>query len=172
VNPHDRKYLYDLEVDALLAEAVTVNPDFIESDLARNASDLAYFGECHADRVLDHGNAEINLRTEEAKLNITHRERLIAMAEPDSKGNRKAPTVDAVKAAVEADPQFIALSRMVLEAEVAMVRAKSRMEAVRAKKDAIIQIAMTRRAEMGIDPSIAAEHRSKVEAQRIYGQSK
>lgn len=169
MDAHEKKMLYDREIDALLHEAVSVNPDFIESDLSRNAADLAYFAELHADAVLDHGNAEIEANNVEAKLNIVHREQLLATAEEDSKGKKKAPTVDAVKAAVESDPQYIAARRKVLEAEVAMVRAKGRMEAVRAKKDAIIQIAMTRRAEMGIDPSIAAEHRSKVEARRIHG---
>lgn len=165
---HQMRMLHDREVDVLFHEAVQTNPDYVEVDLARVAADLAYFSELHADAVLENGSAEIELKQIEAKLNIAHRERLIALTEPDAKGHKKAPTVDAVKSAVECDDQYIAARRQCLTAEVAMVRARGRMDAVRTKKDAIIQIALTRRAEMMVDPAVAADHREKKFAQRIH----
>jgi len=166
VDAHAKHMLYDREIDQILSEAVTVNPDLIENDLVRISSDLAYFGEVHADAALAEGNAKIALRETEAKLNMLHRTTLTMQGD-----GKKAPTVDAVKAAVDGDPQFQDAARAYLEAEVQTIRAKSRLEAVRAKKDTCIQIAMTRRIEMGMDPASAADHRMRAEAARIHKQS-
>lgn len=169
MDANEKRQLHDIEVEALYAEAVQVNPDFIEADLGRVAADLAYFSEKYADAVLAHGEAEIARKQTAAKLNIMHRETLLANAEEDSKGKRKAPTVDAVNAAVESDARFLDATRAVLNAEVAMVRARGRVEAVRVKKDAIVQIASTRRAEMGFDPSQMRAHQAAQDAQRMHG---
>jgi len=169
LDANERKMLHGKEVDAILADALNTNPDFIENDLVTVAPHLGYFSELHADAVMAHGTAEIELGVLEAKLNIVHRERLFASSGVDSKGQPKAPTVDAVKAAVDADPLIREAKEKLLAAEVGMVRARGRVDAVRAKKDAIIQIARTRLAEMSIDPSIAAEHREKVAFRRTNG---
>lgn len=172
MDAHQKKMLHGREVDAVFADAVNVNALDLPNELARVAADLAYFGELHADAVHDKGNAELKTQQVVARLNIKHRERLLAESRTATVGTKekpKGPTVDAVESAVFSDLEYLTAKEDELAAEVAAVRANSRMHAVRAKKDVLIQLAQNRRAEMGIDPGIAADMREKQYAHRAHG---
>lgn len=145
VNPNDSSLL---EEELAVRERLRVDPNAIDEDLSRAAGDIAYAGARHARTVLAHGRAKIGTKKIRALAMMNAKERAI-----DVYGEKKA-TVDVIKAMVDLDPAVVAAEELELEMEAAMGLAKTNVAATQARKDMLVQVAATRRAEIERDPVV------------------
>jgi len=141
--------LFDMEVDEFLRKSVSVEPLAINEEYVELPAALAYWNARYADALREHLKAKMVLDRTEAKLRIECREMLAAEGKV---------TESMIDAAVERHPDIEIAKLTSIEAEVEKVRISGVAEAVRAKKDMLISLGATMRAEMDGDPSIRKQH--------------
>lgn len=140
---------FPITVDAFLHECVAITPEALDEECVRVSADLAYWNERYAVAHKAHLMAKLDLERTEARLSIEHRE---MMASADGK---KGPTVDAVRAAVVNDAQYVEAQLAVINAEVERARLRGLSYAVESKKDMLQSIGAKERVLMN-DPMVRA----------------
>lgn len=146
----------DVQLEEFLVECTTLEPLAIQEEFVRVSGDLSYWGERYRLALIDLTKTEIEYKQVKARLQRTHRERLLA--------NGKA-TEAMVEGAVEEDPEYakVYIARGVAEAEKEALRLD--VEAIRTKKEALISMGAIVRQELENDPAIRRRHAEAKAAQ-------
>lgn len=142
-------------------EATSIDPLLLEEEFAGIASKLAYFNEQYAD-------AYRNMLLAKARYERTEAQRSLEIRESLDDGGKK-PTEATIRAHVDTDDKVIAARLHLVECESDKVRLGGVLDALRAKKDALISIGAHIRAEMGGNPSLRAEARGARDAAASRG---
>lgn len=140
--------IHDIDVDDYLKNCVALEPTAISEEYTRTPADIAYWNACYARAYKDFLSAKINRERVEARIHLELREK--AKAAPDDK--RKGPTVDDIKAAVTCHPEVVAAQEAEILAEVEKVKLFGALDAVRSKRDMVVQLGAQYREEMKNDP--------------------
>lgn len=141
--------LYDMEVDDFLSKSVRIEPLAINEEYVELPAMLAYWNARYADALRNHLKSKLNVERTEARLRIECREMLATEGKV---------TESMVEAAVIKHPDMEIARLEAIEAEVEKVRLGGAAEAVRAKKDMLVSLGATMRAEMEGDPSLRKQH--------------
>lgn len=144
--------------DEYRRRCVETEPMALEEEYVRLPADLAYWNARFADCLRTYLRTKLDFEQTEARLRLETRERLLADA--------KKPTESQVDATVLGLPEMVQARLLLVEAEVAKVRAAGVCEAVRAKKDMLVSLGAHVRAEMNGDPMIREQHRTAGEVRR------
>lgn len=144
----DTRMLNDIEVDSYLASCVEIEPLAIEEEFVKISSDLAYWGERYARAVNDFLKAKENCRRVEGRLHLECKSCLQAASE------KKAPTVGDIESAVITHPDMMEAKDAEIAAEDVKTHLDRTLDAIRCKKDMLIQIGARQRVELEHDPVI------------------
>lgn len=163
--------LHDIEVDEYLAASVQVEPLALQEEFVKLPSDLAYWGERYARAWRAFNLAKIKRDRVAADLHTSLREALFEASKASAteaatsggkvKVSAKAPTVGDIDAAVLVHPDMVAAEQEVLDTEVEKVRLWGVLEAIKCKKDMLVQLGAQARAEMQGNPLINEESRMR-----------
>lgn len=154
--------LNDIEIDDYLATCVVVEPLALQEEFVRWTGDYAYWNERFAKASRLHASCKQQRErisssltmeiwaTAEAAVQAAAAE---AAVDPKKKGLKvKAPTVGEVEARVENDVTYQTAKSAETDAEIEMERLSGVLQALRGKKDMLIQMGYHQRAEMSGDP--------------------
>ncbi len=168
--------LHDMEVEQYLKDCVDIDDQDIDGEYIRIAPDLAYWNHQFADAVQELAHAKFNREQTHARRYAGVREELMQAAreaydvaaegatDAEKKKLRiKAPTVDDIKAAAESDDEYAAAKLREIEAEGAKARMYGVVDAVRTKRDMLVQMGADRRVEMQGDPIMRDQARQRRE---------
>lgn len=133
--------LHDLEVSDLLADCVSINADRINEEFTRLPGDVAYLAELYSQANRAHLVAKAELEFSEARLSLMYRE-----AAQDA---GKKSTEGSIKEQVLGDHSYQADRLAMIEAESNKQTCRGRLDAVLAKKDMLVSLGATLRAELG-----------------------
>ncbi len=133
-------HLHDLEVSDLLADCVSIDATRINEEFTRLPGDVAYLSELYSQANRAHLVAKAEFEFLEAQRAIYHRE----VAQDTG---RKA-TEGSIREAVVTDPEYQAGRLRVVEAEAEKQACRGRLDAVMAKKDMLVSLGATLRAEL------------------------
>ena len=136
--------LDSLGMDARLMRDVRTDPQALEQEVSRISAITAYWGETYAKATEAYLLAEMERKNAEARAMLTAKTTLTDLG-------TKA-TVDEVKSRASVDPMYQGARRAEIDAEVALVRSKNTMDALRAKRDSLFALAQIRVQEMKGDP--------------------
>ena len=129
-----------------LREAVKIEPMAIEEEFIRMPADLAYWGEQYAQATNAHLQQKASFARLEAKLRRAARQKLIDAGVKPTESQVEAEVVGSI----EHEEGLDALN----DAETHALRLKGVVEAIRTKRDMLIQIGAHLRAEMERDPMV------------------
>jgi hypothetical protein len=132
-------------------EAVAIDPLLLEEEFSGIGSRLAYWNEQYAESFRQFLRAKANYDRTEAT-------RYLAIREELDNGGKK-PTEATVKANVEVDDEVVTARLRLVDCEAEKVRLWGVLDALRAKKDALISLGAHIRAEMGGSPSMREQMR-------------
>jgi len=139
---------------------VKIDPLNLQAEFIALPAELARANQQYADAVEDFLQAEMVMERTTAQLTMEHRERLLmeAQAVAGIEGKKGVParavTVDQVKSAVESDSRWETVKLGYIACEVEKVRSRGTVDALQAKKDALVSLGAMIRAEMSADPTI------------------
>jgi hypothetical protein len=150
--------LHDLEVESYLADCVRIVPEVLNEEFVRLPADLAYWSARYADALRAHLTAKLNLNKVEARAHIECREQLLV--------EHSRPTESMVEAAVMEYEPLQAARLACIEAEVEKARVGGVVDAIRCKKDMVVSLGATIRAEMEHDPIVREAGKSGAEMGR------
>lgn len=151
VEPETRDPLSIL--DAFLRESVGIDASNIDGEFRRIPGDLAYWNTLYAHALRDMLKGKMHLDVTRARLDSEMRIRLLNEGAKVTESN--------VAAMVEQDQEFMEVRLAYIDAEVRKNEMFGAVDAVRAKKDMLISLGAQLRAEMGNDPSIREQARSR-----------
>lgn len=137
--------------EADLRERLRLEPLALEEEFIRCPADIAYMGAIHARAIGVQLRAKSAAKRVRGIVFMQCRQKLI-------KECGKA-TEEMIKAEVEQDLRVQAADSDEITAEVGLAQAKANFTAIVAKKDMLVQMGATARAEMERDPMIARERR-------------
>jgi hypothetical protein len=150
--------LKDIEIDDYTMQCVNLVPEAIEEEFVRCPADIAYWNERLARALKELLLAKQAREQVGARLHLE----LKARASLEGKDTKvKPPTVDDLNAAVEVAPEYQAAKLREIEAEVDKARAWGVVEALRVKRDMLVQLGARQRIEMENDPVIRARFAGK-----------
>lgn len=139
-------------VEEFLADSVKLDDFALDEEMRRAPADIAYWNERYARAHKAHLLAKL----EEDRTRARRRMEIKALAEAGPKG--KAPTVEDMKAAVEADSEVYDATVRAIEAEVEKVRLRGVVDAVSAKIEMVRSLGAKLRIEMQNDPAVREQH--------------
>lgn len=140
------------DLDGYYKECVETDPRNLDDMLKRLPADFAFWNEQYANALRRELRADMNMRTVSDSLRIVKREEIEAL--------RGKATESMVDAEVTADRNYAKAREELIDAEVEATRLKGRLEALRIKRDMVMQIAAQTRIEMMGDPMVRAERRT------------
>jgi hypothetical protein len=149
--PRETAAHVDLELD--LRVRLSIDPSALDEEFVECAMNTAHLGWKLSEAIRAHLKAKKAARRARALVSVVKRAEMTV--------NGKAPTVDAVRDEVELAPEVDAADAAEIDAEVARERAKTDFEAVRAKRDMLVQLGAARRAEWESDPTVRAQRRER-----------
>lgn len=132
---------------AAVKDAVEIEPLALQEEFIRVPSDLAHWNERYAHTLRSYLLAKAEVKELEARLSLEYRETL------------EKPTERAIETSVDADSRMVEARLRLIEAEVAKVRTDGVLEAIRAKRDALVSLGAHIRAELQGDPSLRTQAR-------------
>lgn len=141
----------DLELE--LRARISIDPSALDEEFGQCPVDTAHLGGKLADATKAHLYAKRAARRTRALVGVEVR--------ATKKIDGKPLGVDAVRDEVELDPRVDAADAAEIEAEAALARAKTDFEAVRTKRDMLVQLGAARRAEWESDPVMRAARRDR-----------
>ena len=139
-------------------ESLEIEPMALQEEFVRLPSDLSYWSSRYADAFGTWKRAELASKQVYAR-------RLLDLREEMKTAGVKA-TVGEVGAAVEADGQYLQARGLEITAEEEKVRLWGVVEALRAKKDMLVQLGSHARMEMQNDPTIRRQSEIEREVAR------
>ena len=145
------RHIHDLEVEDHLYDAVYTDPDQINEEFSRVSSDLAYWNTVYAIACGDAARAEASYKRKKAEKFLFFREEIAAS------GAR--PTDEWIKSLVDNDDEVNVELLAKIDAESEKVRLYGVVDAIRAKKDMLVSLGATLRAEMDNNPAIKEERK-------------
>lgn len=148
----------DMDADEYLQTTTSIEPMQLEEEFVRLPADMAYWNERYAEAFRKFLRAKIDRERVSARL---HMEQRAMQGAASVVGGKKAPTVADLEAAVEVHDDMVAACDAEIEAEVAKVRINGVLEAIRAKKDMLIQLGVRQRIELENDPMVREESRTR-----------
>jgi len=164
--------LHDIEVVQYLKDCVDIAPEDLEAEFIRLPADLAYWNHLYAEAVKELQRAKFVREQTFARLHTDLREKMmdqaraavVAATQDDSKSKlkAKAPTIADIESAVYRHEGFVQAKEREVNAEGEKARLYGVVDAVRTKRDMLIQMGADRRVEMMGDPIL----REQVKAAR------
>jgi hypothetical protein len=147
ITPIDPSTAERLVVDEAYAKECLDTPpaEALQEDFRRYSADLAWWGERLADARREVALVQLDVETEKAEADGRARESLA------SKGK---VTEDAVKAAVRADEKYVKAQKRLIDTEHFRDRITAIVDALKAKRDMLVGLGATFRAEIQADPVI------------------
>lgn len=143
----------DIVLDEYLLECVNINPEDIEEEFIRIPGYLAYWNARYAHALKEHLRAKIDLDVMKAQLDPQIR--------IDLQDRGVKVTEAQVSSGIETHADIIAAREHLAETEATKNEMFGYLDAVRSKKEMLISLGAHLRAEMGGDPHIREEVRSK-----------
>lgn len=143
----------ETEIDGKIIEAVSINPLDLNTDFRKLPALVARYNELYSIALRKHLRAK-------AKLKHTHASVYLRLREGHSGGK---VTETSLKAMVEIDKSYAAALDLAIVAEVDKERLWGVLEALRAKRDSLISMGATMRAEMQGDPALRDASRAERE---------
>ena len=167
--------LHDIEVEQYLKDCVDIEPIGLEDEFVRLPADLAYWNHRFAEAVKELQRSKFvreqvyarryqALREELGEASRVAAEKAIKGGADAKKVRIKAPTVDDITAAVMADDEYAEAKGREIEAEGEKARLYGVVDAVRTKRDMVIQMGADRRVEMQGDPVLRDQVRGARES--------
>jgi hypothetical protein len=174
----------DIELlEAELREAIRVEPTTLEEEFVRTGADLAWWSAKSARALGAHLRATARRKRLHGLLYIRARQELEEIAEdatlvrvlddeplkgrkPKPPRERRPPTEGMVEARLEGYPEWEQAVEDEIAAEVERERLKGAVVALLARKDMVVQLGATARAEMEREPMIRDLRRIERERQR------
>ena len=139
------------EVEDYLVASVQIEPMAMQEEYVRIAPDLAYWNDRYAKVLKSFQIAKLEVETTEARLYIQQRNAML--------DEGKKPTEAQINTAVTIDPELREVKMELIMAEVEKVRIAGVCDAVRTKRDMLVSLGATMRAEYASEPSIRAQAR-------------
>jgi hypothetical protein len=157
-----------LELEADLRDRLRIDPMALEQEFVRAPANIAYLGNKHAQAIGAHLRAKIRVKKLWGLVLMQARENL----EQENEENQQAENASAAKSDRKPKDVKVRITESMVEArahqmkmwqdaqedevnaEVAREVAKANFEAIRAKKDMLVQLGATFRAEMERDPVV------------------
>lgn len=147
--------LNDILVDDHLHDCVSIRgPEALQEEFMRMPADVAYWNERANKALRSYLDAEVARKHTAARLYAEEKARLILGA-----AGGKAPTVGDIESAIECHPDLVVARQLEIETEAEKERLRGVMEALRVKRDMIIQLGSMLRIEMERDPVIREDAR-------------
>ena len=140
-------------LDEYLRECLRIEPLALQEEFVRTPADFAYWNEQYKQALEKYMNAKAERERVFAKVY------LISCEKPMPNG--KQATVDYAKALVEGDPEYRNVYQDEITAEVEVAKLKGVLEAIRTKRDMLIQIGAQVRQELQHDPLVRAAAENK-----------
>lgn len=141
----------DLELE--LRARLSIDPSALDDEFLACPMDTAHLGRKLSEAIKAHLKAKKAAKRIRALVGVEVR--------ATKRIDGKPLGVDAVKDEVELDPRVDAADAAEIEAEATRERAKTDFEAVRAKRDMLVQLGAARRAEWESDPVVRAQRRER-----------
>lgn len=141
------KVLTPQEKEEYLKACIDIFPEQLQEEFVRTPADMAYWGREFADAARARDMSKLLTKRVRAQVEKAVR------AAPRAAGE-KAPTEATVAAAVETDAGVIAAEEAEADAEYQVAVIKGTLDAIRAKRDMLIQLGAQQRLEMESDPLI------------------
>lgn len=140
---------YEDLVASDLRDRLKVDANDLERELAEVSAQIAYIGGLYARAIDTHLKAEVNAKRARAITYISERVRL----QGDHGSGRGGATEALINAHVANNSVVRVAEDDEINAQVVREEMKTLLDAIKAKRDALIQIAGLRRSEMQLDPS-------------------
>lgn len=138
-------------------EVFNIDPINLNESFVRLPGDMAYAGALYRDSVQAYLTAKRDFQVKEAEIRLVTRARL--------KGEGSRVTESTVEATVLTNPAWSSAKQTYIEAEAEMTGAKLRVEAIKAKRDMLIQMGAQYREEMKADPQIRSAAAARYSSQ-------
>lgn len=134
------------ELDEYLRECVRIDPHSLNDEFVRLPADYAFFNEKYRTALERSLLADAAVKRMRAGLYITSSEAVMPSGKP--------ATVGYIEALVERDPDYAQAASEAIYAEADVAHVKGVLEAIRTKRDMIIQMGATVRQELQNDPAV------------------
>lgn len=141
------------ELEQELLQLVQIDPERIQEAFCQLPADLVRWNQIYADVLREHLIQKARVDSTFHRLNIEHRERIIAQ------GGKATEAM--VTAAVETDPEWSSVKLAAIEAEVEKARVNGVCESIRARRDMLISLGSHVRVEMENDPVLRERTRGR-----------
>jgi hypothetical protein len=141
-----------MEDDIFNIDPINLNDSFV-----RLPGDLAYAGALYKDAVKNYLVAKRDFQIREAELRLRTRALL------KSEGSKITESI--VEATVLTNPAWAEAKKKYIESEAEMTGAKLKIEAIKAKRDMLIQMGAQYREEMKADPQIRSAAAARFSSQ-------
>jgi hypothetical protein len=147
-----------IEVEQHQADSVSVyadTPEMLDEEFKRLPSDLGYWGERYTQALKDYLEAKAAAKVGRARVELLARETLKITAPVNAKGTPERITEGVVNATVDSADEVQEMDTREILAEVEMTRLKVLLDAIRAKRDCLIQLGANYRLELAhMEPTI------------------
>lgn len=142
-----------VDLELALRARISIDPSALDEEFQECPVNTVYLGAKLADATREHLRAKKAARRARALVGVEVR----AAKRIDG----KPLGVDAVRDEVELDPRVDAADAAEIDAEAALARAKTDFEAIRTKRDMLVQLGAARRAEWESDPTTRMSRRDR-----------
>lgn len=170
--------LHDIDVEQYLRDCVDIDDTALNEEFIRVPADLAYWNHQFAEAVQELAQSKFVREQVYARRRAEVRDELMQAARDaydtamdmattpaeEKKIKLKAPTVDDIDSATVVDEEYAEAKQREIDAEGAKARMYGIVDAVRTKRDMLIQMGADRRVEMQGDPQLRAEAKGAREA--------
>jgi hypothetical protein len=134
------------DAEIALRERIAVEPLALEEEFVNCPASIAWASARYAHALGVHLHARSRAKRLRGLLTLEHRQSL--------RDSGSKATVDEVAAAVDCDPRWVEADAAETNADVMRELAKGQLTALLAKRDMLVQLGASRRAEMERDPVI------------------
>lgn len=135
-----------MNIDKELARCVNIEPLILNEEFVRLPSDLAYWNGQYSEALKTYLTTKLQLKRLEAQLQMEKRVEL--------ETQNKKVTESMVEAAIEIDDRHHAAQLALIESECEKEKLDGFCEALRTKKEMLISLGASLRAEMNGDPML------------------
>ena len=142
-----------VDLELALRARISIDPSALDEEFQECPMNTAHIGAKLADATREHLRAKKAARRARALVGVEIR--------ATKKIDGKPLGVDAVRDEVELDSRVDAADAAEIDAEAALARAKTDFEAVRTKRDMLVQLGAARRAEWESDPTTRMSRRDR-----------